>query len=227
MEFGKGWNEYEKNKKEASENSFTIWDFFLMPDSSRTIRFLTKEPALFYRHVIKVGNKFKSFYCTNDNTCPLCKQGEKKMYSGSFLIYEKPSTSSKNESIKGSVKLYTVGKAILDSLKNFPENAEISDLTEVDIKVSRTGGGQSTSYQFFPKIGKLNEEDTKIIKNYTDIDYENSKDDDYFKFLTSYIEKKAESQFSSGLLEKKVKKEEFDFEEVLVSDEESEYSVPF
>ena len=226
MEFGRGWTEYEKNKKEIEESSVTIWDFFLMPDSSRTIRFLTKEPALFYRHVIKVADKFKSFYCTNDNTCPLCKQGEKKMYSGSFLIYEKPSTSIKNEPIKGSVKLYTIGKAILDALKKFPENAEISDLTEIDIRVSRTGSGQSTSYQFFPKSSKVNEEDMKIIKNYTGIDYEDTKEDDYYKFLTSYIEKKAESQFSSSILEKKVKKEEFD-EEVLVSDDESEDSVPF
>lgn len=191
----KGWDSYDAHKKEVEESyNGAIRDFFIKSGTSHTIRFLTKDPVTYYRHTIKYGDKFKSFYCTGNKSCPLCKRGEKKIFVGAFLIYERQFSDNDRE-YRSAVKIYVAGSRVLDTLRDLPENIEIADITQSDIKVSRTGQGKTTSYQFFPKAGKLSKEDMTIIKEQT----ENA--DNFDDFLLKVLKDQIEKQSATTILD--------------------------
>lgn len=199
--FDTGWKGYEEHKKEALIDApDRLYDFWLQADDSRLVKFLTYEPVLFFRHTVKWVDKYRSFICLADKNCSLCKQGEVKQYVGAFLVYEKACKTKDGKELKGNIKLYTVGKSVLELLQKLPDNAEIENIGVGDIKISRTGQGKSSLYQFFPKKGELSNEDTEKIKAVLQTDKITSQI--AMDYLVAYLKKALENQKTSGVLDK-------------------------
>lgn len=81
--------EYEEAKAEmAQQEAGKLWSVLMKPDEERRFTFLDGDLSpdglldipMYYQHQIKVGDKWQSFVCIeDDNTpCPICEKGENK-----------------------------------------------------------------------------------------------------------------------------------------------------
>lgn len=164
--FNAGWNGVKKAKEDIEMG---LWKFWVPADESRVLRFLTLEPVTYYQHTIRTASqKWESTICTQHD-CPLCQQGEKKSFVGSFLVLVRPH-QNKGKDIPARVRIYTPSMRVLTQLEKFPLDAECEALDTGDIRVSRSGTGTTTAYTFMPKPGKLTEDDKKTIRESLHID---------------------------------------------------------
>ena len=155
--FKKGYEaaRQEKKRQEAMREQMgkRLFRFFLSGDGAEAkVRFLTEEPINFNEHTVKVfkngKERYDSFLCTDDDTCPYCEEGNKSSFKGAFLIwdyseFESKDSNGKKKKVKGSLKLYVAGTRVLSQLDRLSNRY---GLTERDYYISRTGTGTDTSY---------------------------------------------------------------------------------
>lgn len=155
--FKKGYEAAREEKKRQEEvreqMSKRLFRFFLTGDGAEAkVRFLTEEPVNFYEHTVKVfkggKEKYDTFLCNGESSCPYCEEGNKSSFKGAFLIwdyseFEVKDSSGKKKTVKGSLKLYVAGTRVLSQLDRLSNRY---GLTERDYYISRTGTGTDTSY---------------------------------------------------------------------------------
>lgn len=155
--FKKGYEAAREEKKRQEEvreqMNKRLFRFFLTGDGAEAkVRFLTEEPVNFYEHTVKVfkggKEKYDTFLCNGESSCPYCKEGNKSSFKGAFLIwdyseFEVKDSSGKKKTVKGSLKLYVAGTRVLSQLDRLSNRY---GLTERDYYISRTGTGTDTSY---------------------------------------------------------------------------------
>lgn len=155
--FKKGYEAAREEKKRQEEvreqMSKRLFRFFLSGDGAEAkVRFLTEEPVNFNEHTVKVfkGGKerYDTFLCNGESSCPYCEEGNKSSFKGAFLIwdyteFEVKDSSGKKKTVKGSLKLYVAGTRVLSQLDRLSNRY---GLTERDYYISRTGTGTDTSY---------------------------------------------------------------------------------
>lgn len=155
--FKKGYEAAREEKKRQEEvreqMNKRLFRFFLTGDGAEAkVRFLTEEPVNFYEHTVKVfkggKEKYDTFLCNGESSCPYCKEGNKSSFKGAFLIwdyseFEVKDSNGKKKTVKGSPKLYVAGTRVLSQLDRLSNRY---GLTERDYYISRTGTGTDTSY---------------------------------------------------------------------------------
>lgn len=164
--FSSGWSSVHEAKTNI-ENG--LWSLWIPPDEARVVHFLTTEPVTYFQHTVRSSSgKWETHICTQDD-CPYCKQGERKSFVGSFLVLVRPYQSNGKE-VSSHVRLYSPTMRVLSQLEKFPEEAEVESLSTADVRISRIGGGTSTTYSFMPRSGKLSADDVTLIKQALGID---------------------------------------------------------
>lgn len=158
--FKRGYGAVREEKQRQDENreksGRQLWRFFLSKDGDEaTIRFLTEEPINFFEHTVRVirGGKerYDNVICTADlGECSLCEQGDKPIFRGAFLIYDKrpfeyTDKSGKKQTGEGQLKLYVQGARVLSQLDRLSDRY---GLTNRDYILTRSGTGTSTTYMF-------------------------------------------------------------------------------
>ena len=155
--FKKGYEAARQEKKRQEEvreqMGKRLFRFFLSGDGAEAkVRFLTEEPINFNEHTVKVykGGKerYDTFLCTGDESCPYCAEENKASFKGAFLIwdyteFEVKDSNGKKKKVNGSLKLYVAGTRVLSQLDRLSNRY---GLTERDYYISRTGTGTDTSY---------------------------------------------------------------------------------
>lgn len=168
--FKKGYEaaRQEKKRQEEVRESMNkrLFRFFLMGDGAEAkVRFLTEEPINFNEHTVKTYKSGKERYdnvlCCDDESCSLCKEGDKPSFKGAYLIwdystYESKDKNGKKKKVNGSLKLYVAGTRVLSQLDRLSNRY---GLTSRDYEISRTGTGTDTSYMI-----ERTDEITKLTK---------------------------------------------------------------
>lgn len=168
--FKKGYEaaRQEKKRQEEVRESMNkrLFRFFLTGDGAEAkVRFLTEEPINFNEHTVKTYRSGKERYdnvlCCDDESCSLCKEGDKPSFKGAYLIwdystYESKDKNGKKKKVNGSLKLYVAGTRVLSQLDRLSNRY---GLTSRDYEISRTGTGTDTSYMI-----ERTDEITKLTK---------------------------------------------------------------
>lgn len=168
--FKKGYEaaRQEKKRQEEVRESMNkrLFRFFLTGDGAEAkVRFLTEEPINFNEHTVKTYKSGKERYdnvlCCDDESCSLCKEGDKPSFKGAYLIwdystYESKDKNGKKKKVNGSLKLYVAGTRVLSQLDRLSNRY---GLTSRDYEISRTGTGTDTSYMI-----ERTDEITKLTK---------------------------------------------------------------
>lgn len=155
--FKKGYSAVREEKQRQDEirekAGKNLWRFFLTDDGEEAdVRFLTEEPVTFYEHTVKGMRNGKEVYdtivCSGDDSCSLCKGGDKPTFKGAFLIwdmrpYEYTDKDGKKQKGEGQLRLYVQGARVLSQLDRISSKYGLTNRT---ITIVRLGKGTSTTY---------------------------------------------------------------------------------
>lgn len=106
-----------------------------------------------YFHTLKVGERFKSVLCLDNQDgpgdCPLCARGERRSFQAFILVYDCE---------EKAVKVWRAGTRVVQTFMKLLE--EYGDIREFPCKITRSGRGTSTTYQIIVR------ESSKAQKDY-------------------------------------------------------------
>ncbi|MFI6495926.1 hypothetical protein [Nonomuraea typhae] len=143
---GGGWNALANAKSEGgySENLKVGKDDII-------IKFLEPEPyAVFRQHWIQeVKASKKSYYCPEDDGCPLCDIGDRPRHQVYFNVLDLSNPE------KPTVKTWSMGKRLAEKIHGLSEKPRTSPIDRPDLywAVSKSGEGTSTEYNLQPVKG--------------------------------------------------------------------------
>lgn len=155
----RGFKAAEKEQKKRTEareaRMGKLFRFFLKDgDEDVPVRFLTEEPILLDEHMIKNGNSYDHYPCTQDDDCEWCADGNKASYKGAWLIadgreferavYKDGKKTDKKQMVRDQLRLYVRGQT--DVAKMNAKSRKFG-LTSRPWFISKTGSNQSTSYE--------------------------------------------------------------------------------
>lgn len=100
----------------------------------------TEEIVSVYEHTEQFGGQWKTVTCLGKGVCPLCAAGKR----ASFKAYIPVIDIGTNK-----LKIFKANKSTVKDMLGLAD--EYGDLTACDFKVTRSGSGLDTSYQFFIK----------------------------------------------------------------------------
>lgn len=170
--FKRGFEEVKKEKERQEEikknSGKKLWDFFVSGDGSEAeIVFLHKDPLKFWTHTVKYfkdgKEKYDSVTCSEDSSCPNCKDGDRATTKFAWLIvdtreYEYKDRDGKKVTGKNQIRLYNAGIKIASQLDRISSKY---GLEGKEITVARLGTGTDTTYQF-ERGEKVNFSDKEI-----------------------------------------------------------------
>lgn len=151
-----GWaavaNRQKEMQKRDEERENSVGRFFLKEDEEATIQFLTDEPYCFDAHSVRdrSGN-FSTVPCglNTGKSCSLCKDGIKTTWRAAFKVLDFRGSWNRDKKRFNNddpvVRIWTVGSTVAQQLKQYCDKKK-SDLSELVIEVSRSGGGKDTTY---------------------------------------------------------------------------------
>lgn len=127
--------------KDSSETIRELWkyEFSLKTGERKNIVFLADERITVYKHTIKIGQKFLSFVCSNDENCYGCGSGVyKQMVQYSSVLDLTPFEGKDGKKRNYSKRLYPVVGDAIEAL-NRRRLDKGGDLTGFKVEVFRDG----------------------------------------------------------------------------------------
>jgi hypothetical protein len=115
---------------------------FLEEGDEALVRFLHRDPVLYYSHRVWDPDKsegkggYVNLTCTKAaGRCPLCEVGEKRSYKGAYLVLHINNTGD-GDKVVPMVKMLIRG---INDLRMLEAKSKKFDLTKVNLEVSRVG----------------------------------------------------------------------------------------
>lgn len=107
------------------------------------IRILTPADEVIgiYEHTEQINGSWRTMTCLGKDKCPMCQAGKRGSFKAYLLVADRTDSDK--------VKIFKASKTVVKQLLGLVE--EYGDITARDFKVSRTGKGLDTVYQFFPR----------------------------------------------------------------------------
>ncbi|MMZ46504.1 hypothetical protein D1872_81210 [compost metagenome] len=148
--------EIDRREKAYESKKGKLFRFHLKDgDEDVPFRFLTPEPITFYEHTFYENGSTTNVTCTEDDECEHCAEGHKATYRGAWLgvdgrefetnEYKDGKKTGKRTMVKDRLKLLVRGQTDIAKLANKHKKF---GLTNYPWFVTKTGKGQSTSYEF-------------------------------------------------------------------------------
>lgn len=119
-----------------------------------------------------IPGKNRNVTCLGKDVCPICAIVASQKENGETPSY---GTSRKYalhiiDRSSGTLKLLEGSANLFDQLKALQIDEDLPDLQEFDVKVTRNGTGQNTTYTAIPQMPKaLTEADKALLENKIDL----------------------------------------------------------
>jgi hypothetical protein len=140
--YSEGMDDAEKEAKK--QGSFTPFRFWMRPNTSTQITFVTDLPFSYYEHQVKINGRWQNWFTCKRKDCPLCKAGNQaaKMYAWVIVDHTAWSDKKGNQH-KDEVRLFVCKAKPALRLKKLREKN--GGLRGLRVEVERTGAGFSYS----------------------------------------------------------------------------------